>query len=276
MKNETYEEFVEKFKPKKTTDDCYTPPEVYEVIERWVCRRYGIAPEKVIRPFWPGGDYENEEYPDGCAVIDNPPFSILTPICEFYLARKIPFFLFAPSLTCFSGKETFRRMSHVICDCSIEYANGAIVKTSFVTSYEPEVAAQTSPELTRLVNEVVKELRAKRVRELPKYEYPDYIVTAAMMQKYARYGVEFRVMQDSCRRVPALDEQRKAGKGIFGSGLLLSESQAAEKAAAEKAAAEKAAAEKAAVERYQLTAREMEMVKQLGQQERKSRYPRSK
>lgn len=23
---ETYEEFVEKFKPKKTTDDCYTPP----------------------------------------------------------------------------------------------------------------------------------------------------------------------------------------------------------------------------------------------------------
>ena len=27
-----YEQFVEKFKPKKTTDDCYTPPEIYEVI----------------------------------------------------------------------------------------------------------------------------------------------------------------------------------------------------------------------------------------------------
>ena len=26
MKGESYEEFVEKFKPKKTTDDCYTPP----------------------------------------------------------------------------------------------------------------------------------------------------------------------------------------------------------------------------------------------------------
>ena len=25
MKNKTYEEFVDKFKPKKTTDDCYTP-----------------------------------------------------------------------------------------------------------------------------------------------------------------------------------------------------------------------------------------------------------
>ena len=32
-KSETYEEFVEKFKPKKPTDDCYTPPDVYEVIK---------------------------------------------------------------------------------------------------------------------------------------------------------------------------------------------------------------------------------------------------
>lgn len=28
-KNESYENFVEKFKPKKTTDDCYTPPYIY-------------------------------------------------------------------------------------------------------------------------------------------------------------------------------------------------------------------------------------------------------
>lgn len=25
-----YEGFVDKFKPKKTTDDCYTPPAVYQ------------------------------------------------------------------------------------------------------------------------------------------------------------------------------------------------------------------------------------------------------
>lgn len=36
--NETYEEFVEKFKPKKTTDDCYTPPEVYKLIKDWVVK----------------------------------------------------------------------------------------------------------------------------------------------------------------------------------------------------------------------------------------------
>lgn len=105
MKNESYEEFVEKFKPKKTTDDCYTPPEVYKVIKDWVCRRYGIDPEKIIRPFWPGADYQAMEYQGGCVVVDNPPFSILSKICEYYLDRGIPFFLFAPSLTCLSGKR---------------------------------------------------------------------------------------------------------------------------------------------------------------------------
>lgn len=30
-----YLDFVEKFKPKKTTDDCYTPPLVYAAAERW-------------------------------------------------------------------------------------------------------------------------------------------------------------------------------------------------------------------------------------------------
>ena len=35
--NAEYEAFVDKFKPKLTTDDCYTPPEVYEVVKRrWI------------------------------------------------------------------------------------------------------------------------------------------------------------------------------------------------------------------------------------------------
>lgn len=29
---EDYDGFVEKFKPKKTTDDCYTPPDVYDCV----------------------------------------------------------------------------------------------------------------------------------------------------------------------------------------------------------------------------------------------------
>ena len=37
-----YEGFVEKFKPKKTTDDCYTPPAVYEAVKKWAVERYGL------------------------------------------------------------------------------------------------------------------------------------------------------------------------------------------------------------------------------------------
>ena len=69
-----YDGFVEKFKPKKTTDDCYTPPAVYETIKNWACSEYGIDPSKVVRPFYPGGDYESFDYSGGKVVVDNPPF----------------------------------------------------------------------------------------------------------------------------------------------------------------------------------------------------------
>ena len=51
MKSKSYEEFVEKFKPKLTTDDCYTPPAIYEVIRDWACNEYGIDPDSIGRPF---------------------------------------------------------------------------------------------------------------------------------------------------------------------------------------------------------------------------------
>ena len=54
---EDYDGFVEKFKPKKTTDDCYTPPDVYDCVIGWACERFGIDPGSIVRPFWPGGDY---------------------------------------------------------------------------------------------------------------------------------------------------------------------------------------------------------------------------
>ena len=69
-KSETYEQFVEKFKPKKTADDCYTPSEVYEDVKNWVEKEYQID-GPVIRPFWPGADYQSIEYPPDGVVIDN-------------------------------------------------------------------------------------------------------------------------------------------------------------------------------------------------------------
>ena len=261
MKSKTYEEFVEKFVPKKTTDDCYTPESIYAVIRDWACKEYGIDPERIVRPFWPGEDYEHFDYPEGCVVLDNPPFSILTKICTFYLDRGIPFFLFAPSLTCFSGKETFDRMNHMICDANIVYENGAVVKTSFVTSCgDGDIVAQTAPELTREINAEADRLRHEKARTLPKYTYPDHVVTSALMQRYARYGIDFKVRRSECVRIGELDAQKEKGKSIYGYGLLMSE-----RAAAERAAAERAAAERAAAERWKLSEREKKIVESLSQ-----------
>ena len=251
----SYEDFVKKFKPKKTTDDCYTPPTIYEVIKNWACQEYGIDPDKIVRPFYPGGDYEEFDYPPGAVVLDNPPFSILAQICEWYLQRGIPFFLFAPSLTCLNGKRICKQINHIICDCDIVYANGARVRTSFVTSYGGDVVAQTEPTLTRLVNAETARLQRETVRKLPKYEYPPHIVTAAMLQKYSKYGVELKIRRADCEKVAALDAQRPAGKAIFGGGLLLSDS---------------AAAERAAAEVWELSPREREMVEYINRRGRVS------
>ena len=95
-----YEGFVDKFKPKKTTDDCYTPPAVYQAVLDYVKETYNLPDDTlVLRPFYLSGDYESVEYPEGCIVIDNPPFSIFSKIVYFYTKRSIRFFLFAPALT---------------------------------------------------------------------------------------------------------------------------------------------------------------------------------
>ena len=98
-KGETYEEFVEKFKHKKTTDDCYTPPEVMEIINSYVEKKYGFNRENFVRPFYPGGDFENYPYKKDDIVVDNPPFSILQKIVNFYNEHNIKFFLFADART---------------------------------------------------------------------------------------------------------------------------------------------------------------------------------
>ena len=85
--NVEYDAFVEKFKPKKTTDDCYTPALVYEAVADWVEKEYGVQRETFVRPFFPELDYCTFEYPDGCVVVDNPPFSLLSNIIRHYSGK---------------------------------------------------------------------------------------------------------------------------------------------------------------------------------------------
>ena len=56
-REQQYQAFVDKFKAAKTTDDCYTPPEIYDEIAGWVAAEYGIDRARFLRPFRPGGNY---------------------------------------------------------------------------------------------------------------------------------------------------------------------------------------------------------------------------
>ena len=254
-RSEEYDAFVDKFKPKLTTDDCYTPQNIYETIRDWAVEHYGLQGAPVVRPFYPGGDYEHETYPDGCVVIDNPPFSILSQICRFYTERGIRFFLFAPALTLFSiaaGTCNYLPMS-----CRITYENGADVRTSFVTNLG-NWKIETVPELWALVDAVNVQNTNKGAAELPGYTYPDCVMTPIRVALTSRW-MALRIPASDASFTRALDAQREQGKTIYGASFLLSE-----KAAAEKAAAEKAAAEKAAAHVWELSDREKSIVAALG------------
>ena len=149
-----YEAWANKFKPKKTTDDCLTPEPVYQAVLDWARREYDI-PEttQIVRPFWPGGDYQAEDYSGDCVVIDNPPFSILSEICRWYQERGVRFFLFAPSTQLFSTASG--ALHYVVCDKSVTYANGARVNTSFVTNLGDD-KIRWSPELRKVIAEAVQ------------------------------------------------------------------------------------------------------------------------
>ena len=254
--DEEYQEFLEKFEAKKTTDDCYTPDNIYDVVKKWCIERYGLKGKKIIRPFYPGGDYQKEDYSGDCVVLDNPPFSIISEICEWYTERNIPFFMFAPALTLLGiARGT---MNYVACCVGVTYENGANVSTSFVTNLgNKKIVA--SAELRELIEEANKENLRKMHKELPKYSYPDEVLTATMLGYMAAHGTSIEIEAKDVHFIRALDSQKESGKGLFGSGFLLSE-----KAAAEKAAAEKAAAEKIDTNIWELSDREREIVKSLG------------
>ena len=245
--SDEYAAFVEKFRPKKTTDDCYTPPEVYEVVLDWVVARYGIDRDAVVRPFWPGGDYESYDYPDGCCVVDNPPFSILARIIDTYMRNGVRFFLFAPSMTCLSHRASVLRVNHILCNADITYENGAVVRTAFVTNLDEDTVLESAPDLGDAINAKVAELRGATTETLPKYVYPDHVMTAAKAQWFAAHHTPYRLSRRDCCFIAKLDAM--GDKAIFGGGLLLSE---------------RAAAERAAAIEWPLSEREMGVVRMLG------------
>jgi hypothetical protein len=133
-----------------------------------------------------------------------------------------------------------------------------------VTNLEKKYVTMTALDLAEQLQNANKENMSKMSIEMPKYKYPDEVLTAAAMSYIGKHGVELKIKKSDAAVISDLDAMKEQGKTPYGGALLLSEKAAAEKAAAEKAAAEKAAAEKAAAIVWELSEREKEIVRKLG------------
>lgn len=251
-----YEGFVKKFEVKKTTDDCYTPKEVMDLVIDYVNEKYPLKDMQIIRPFFPGGDFESIDYPSNAVVIDNPPFSIITKICKYYIERGIKFFLFYPHLTAFSSDID---ATHIIASAEITYENGAIVKTSFVSNMFGDLKIIGDAEL----HNKFKELQERGNANLPKYEYPNNILTVSKIAYCVEKGVSITIDKKDLKFYRRMDAQKKHGKFLFGSGFLASnKAAAAVVAAAKKASA--VAEKKDNVIVWELSPKELQIIETLG------------
>lgn len=120
------------------------------------------------------------------------------------------------------------RMNHIFCGSSITYENGAKVMTSFVTNLgDSETVLRTAPSLHESLNRAVKEYESlivkKIVKKVPKYEYPNHVISSALACNLSKWGVDFDLKRSECVHISALDSQKQCGKTIYGGGLLLSD-----------------------------------------------------
>ena len=211
---EEYRDFVEKFKPKKTTDDCYTPANIYEAVLRYVKEKITDDFDKVWRPFYPGVDYEEEmeQYGPRDVVIDNPPFSILSEIVANYKHDGVRFFLFCPHLTCLN----YQGVCKVITDSGIVYENGAEVATAFITNLLPYEVI-TAPLLAQWIEQANRQNRQQKPKVLSKYQRPPEVVMVTDMAKLCRNGHRMILPRERAAFI------RKMGNGtqLYGGGLLV-------------------------------------------------------
>lgn len=223
-KFENYDDFIKKFnKPggghKLTTDDCYTPHDVYDVVLDWVIDKYNLQDDtKIVRPFYPGGNYKEFDYPTNCVVIDNPPFSILASIRKWYMKQGIKYFLFCPTLTSLYKKH---EDCLVITERKITYTNGASVNTSFATNLDDKNAIVTAPDLSLLL----KQAKSQEVKSSKRIEkkYPKNVVSLVTLGSLTRRGQFAAIPKNACCTVREIEAEKNAGLEAFGRKLLVAD-----------------------------------------------------
>ena len=225
MNSKEYYDWLQKFEKRNTSDDTFTPPAVYDIVLDYVNQHIlNLDDLTAERPFYPDGDYQAhaQNYDENTVVIDNPPFSILSKIIDFYLQNNIKFFLFAPALTVFSPMRNLNYTA-IIAPSKITYDNGAVVDTAFVSNLCGDVRVMTAPTLYN----ALKALEQQKPT-LPKYQYPPNVLMVNNLNKLCRAGIEFSVSANESFFISQLDSQKSHKKGLFGGGLLVSDDKAKE------------------------------------------------
>lgn len=223
-KFENYDDFIKKFNKtggghKLTTDDCYTPDDVYDIVLDWVIDKYNLQDgTKIVRPFYPGGNYKEFDYPTDCVVIDNPPFSILASIRKWYMKQGIKYFLFCPTFTSLYKKH---EDCLVITERKITYTNGALVNTSFVTNLDDKNAIVTALDLSLLL----KQAKSQEVKSSKRIEkkYPKNVVSLATLGSLIRRGQSVTIPKNACCTIREIEAEKNAGLKSFGRKLLVAD-----------------------------------------------------
>ena len=209
-KNDEYNDFIEKFKPEASTDECYTPKEVYDKVCDFVEEEYDVSRDNFVRPFYPGGDYQKFEYKDTDIVVDNPPFSIQNKILNYYNSNNIKYFLFCDGLTVINRLTKNRKSSIIIVDCRITYENGSNINTNFVTNLDKK------PKIKVRKNFLKDDLSS----ETKTYKLPQEVITIKQLSQLSRSGYEMDIDADDFVHVNKLENY----KHIYGSNIILKSS----------------------------------------------------
>lgn len=205
-----YEEWMKEKAPRRTSDECHTPADVYEVVANWVSEEYHISREKMCRPFFPGGDFEAFDYTSK-VVLDNPPFSILSKIIKFYTKNNVKFFLFAPALTSFSSPVYFNTC-HIFIGSAIAYDNGVRVLSCFLTNLDEETIARSAQDLRGKIEKCETQ---NITRKRNKINLDNDTFSGAKLNTLVNKGIDYNFKRLSCEHV----RKTKSGQVIYGGGI---------------------------------------------------------
>lgn len=200
MEFDDYDGFVKKFERKKTTDDCYTPPAVYEAVKNWVFKYWHSTQElNIVRPFYPGKDYQEYDYKPTDLVLDNPPFSLNAQIIQYYNEHNVKFFIFAPHNSLFNANDETRN-TFVIVGASVIFENGANVSIDFVTNLPSEYSIILAGDLKEAIEAENPKPNVK------KYIHPYGVVSSALLGKYVVRGNCYAIPRELTAMCPHKDK----------------------------------------------------------------------